>query len=344
MLTQLDSLKRSMSAITCQLLVPGILQALGSASEVPAALRTMLRFARSGAAVEGDDHAWRCRLFGIVQQQDWPVAPYASLAEGLVPGPHYWLCAEPVHLLLQRDSFAVAAGADFSLTSDQSGEIVESLNRHFAGDGMLFFAPDPARWYLRLASVPNLQTRPFCAVAGRDIQAHMPRGADALQWHRCLNEIQMLLHDHPVNQHLEQQDRLPVNSLWLWGGGTLGRPTAQPGMTVWANDPLTVGLAEAVGAAPNPLPLAAADWLGQYHAREDHLIVLDRLDASAPPHRLEVLEREWFAPLLEALRAGRLGRLELHLGGTQAVRTFFLTRNDLYKFWRRPGKLEPFLG
>jgi hypothetical protein len=329
---------------TCQLLIPETSRALQLASDAPSALQTLLRFARRGEAFEGDGHAWRCHFFGAAQQQDWPVAPFSCFADGLDPGSCYWLCADPVHLLLQRDTFAVAEGVRFDLTAGQVSEIVESLNSHFAADGMRFFAPHPSRWYLRLEHAPRLQTIPLAEAAGHDMQPLMPGGPDALQWHRCLNEIQMLLHAHPVNQALEQQGRLPVNSLWLWGGGELSQSTANPGTTVWANDPLTVGLVKSQGVEPNPLPPTATDWLEQHQLYENHLIVLDSLDISDMQHRLSMLEKDWFAPMLAALRAGRLARLDLHLAGTQAVRTFSVTRNDLYKFWRRPKKLEEYLG
>ncbi len=33
----------------------------------------------------------------------------------------------------------------------------------------------------------------------RSVKHHLPQGADALAWHRVMNEAQMILHTHPVN-------------------------------------------------------------------------------------------------------------------------------------------------
>jgi len=38
-----------------------------------------------------------------------------------------------------------------------------------------------------------------------------------------LNELQMQLHDHPLNQAREARGELPVNSLWLWAEAQNGR-------------------------------------------------------------------------------------------------------------------------
>jgi hypothetical protein len=75
--------------------------------------------------------------------------------------------------------------------------------------------------------------------------------------------------------------------------------------------------------------------------------VLDRLRApaalaSAEDARaaLERLEREWFAPLLAALRALRVGMVSIHVPDTGA--SFETIRGDLRRFWRRPRALETY--
>src|SRR5438046_7084861 len=49
---------------------------------------------RRGALVSRE--AWLFGRFGVPRQRDWPVAPYTLLADGGVPGPHYWMRADPV--------------------------------------------------------------------------------------------------------------------------------------------------------------------------------------------------------------------------------------------------------
>ena len=87
-----------------------MIQALAQTASCPPSLATLLRFATRRPGLDGDDHAWRCHFFGVARQQDDPVAPFASLALGLDPAACYWLCATPVNLQLQRDSFVLAEG------------------------------------------------------------------------------------------------------------------------------------------------------------------------------------------------------------------------------------------
>lgn len=310
---------------------------------VPPALGSLLRCARWETVFEEGPQAWLCRLFGAARQQDWPVAPFAALADGLTAETGYWLCADPVSLLLQRDSLTVTDGPR-GLSLAQAQQLVAALNAHFAADGMQFFAPRADRWYLRLSQAPALQTYPLAQAKGRDIQARMPQGADGLQWHGWLNEVQMLLHGHPVNLALEEQGEPPLNSLWLWGGGVL--PAARPGagIALSADDPFARGLALAHGDALAPLPPTAEAWLQNAQAAAPtHLIVHHPLEPAEWQPTLQQLERDWFAPLLTMLRDGRLGRLTLHLAG-ESVHSFSVTRRDLYKFWRRAQPLESYLG
>jgi hypothetical protein len=50
---------------------------------------------------------------------------------------------------------------------------------------------------------------------------------------------------------------------------------------------------------------------------------------------LDALERDWFAPALDALRTGELRELTLTLCGDTGSTTHAVTRGELRKFWRR---------
>lgn len=316
----------------------------------PPAMGALLRIARREAVFIGDDHAWCCHFFGVARQQDNPVAPFACLGDGLNPGTDYWLCANPVTLHLQRDSFVLADGFARGLRLDQARRLTETLNAHFATDGMRFFAPHANRWYLHLSHPPMLETHPLSEVVGQRIQRLLPQGEDALKWHKRLNEIQMLLHEHPVNTELEQHGEAPVNSVWVWGGGKLVQGAERAGLTVWARDALTRGLAQAHGCQLQQLPSSAMDFQEGGMKPGQHLAVLDQLTQADLHHdsrdwheTLERMERHWFAPLLEALRDGTISHLVLHVASTNRVFSYTLKQSDLFKFWRRAQPLGAYL-
>jgi len=156
----------------------------------------------------------------------------------------------------------------------------------------------------------------------------------------------MLLHAHPVNEARETRGEPAVNSLWLWGVGRLPRAVQGHWRSVSAADPVALGLARLAGARAHALPASADVWLESAPPDARHLLVLDMLRAPnalglAAEYRecIDALEARWFAPLLAALRAGRVGMVTLRVPDAGGA-TFEIVRGDLRRFWRRPRALE----
>ena len=135
-------------------------------------------------------------------------------------GRAYWLYAAPVHLVLQRDSFSLAAPAPLTLEKDESDALTAALNQHFAADNLGFFWHE-TRWFLRLQSNPNIQTKAPQAAINKDINAFLPTGDGAIKWASFTNEMQMLLFNHPINQAREANKLPAINSIWCYGGGKI---------------------------------------------------------------------------------------------------------------------------
>lgn len=273
-----------------------------------------------------------CRRFGVSSQEGGlPSAALAWLGEGCKPAGRYWLRADPVHFALLRDSFALTRIDD--LSQETADALVGVLQTHFASEGLYIHAPHPLRWYLTCTMQPQLHTRSPELVFGRDVRGWLPEGADAGIWHRYLNEIQMLLHDHPANIARESRGALPVNSVWLHGGGVLPEVAPRPTWHIWSTLPLPRGLAQASGAACHDAPVDAPTWRAQRSNGGQHLVVLEAMDAGQ-------LERDWAAPLLNMLHMGELDRLELVLALPDGTLHCAVRRSDLWKFWRRPRPLQ----
>jgi hypothetical protein len=88
------------------------------------------------------------------------------------------------------------------------------------------------------------------------------------------------------------------------------------------------------------LPLSARDWLERLPEDGRHLAVLDALRTTPTSEILEALERQWFEPLLAALRAGRVGMVSVHVPDAAEALSFETIRADLRRFWRMPKSLE----
>jgi hypothetical protein len=240
-----------------------------------------------------------------------------------------------------RDRLMLVPAAAFSISAAEAAALCEALNRHFPA---LAFAPvEPSRWCVRLAGdLQGVSLENPLDLAGREVGLALPAAG-----HRLVNEAQMLLHAHPLNAAREARGEPAVNSVWLWGAGRAPRVPPSPWQSVSADDPLALGLARAAGARHRTLAGSAAAWLERVPGEGRHLVVLDALRAPLALSQqaecravLEALERDWFAPLLGALRSGRVGMVTVHVpeGGERS--SFETIRGDLRRFWRRPRALE----
>jgi hypothetical protein len=254
------------------LVIPGPLDwsasLLAAADADATALPRVLAAAGAPAPEEDGLLACACRACGIARQSDWPLAPWLVRAAGLDPESAYWLCADPAALVVGQDDVRLSALVD-DLTAADAESLRAALNAHFAADGVTFLAPTPAHWFARIGEAQSLVTRPPEAAQGSPLFAFLPAGADAARWKRWQSEAQMLLFEHEVNRRREAQRLAPVNSVWLWGGGTHQPPDASAAR-LFASEGRLTQLARGAALEVSPVPASfdslrpeakAAVWL-----------------------------------------------------------------------------------
>lgn len=302
------------------------------------ALERLLGLARVRWAAATQPERWLQRLFGLDPDtvsaatlrrlgEDPPVDTAAS----------GWLCADPVNLHFAREHLILADAATLAITAHEAAALVGTLNEVFAELGR-FEAPAPDRWYLLPHTPPRTRFVPLSEAVGRAVARCLPAGEDAGDWQRLANEIQVVLHNHPINRAREHAGQAPVNSLWLWGHGTAPNGAQAPLATVQADTVETRGLAKAAGLDPQPpSPVLTTPTLTVLETLARPALHLDLEGWRAA---LGALERDWFAPLLAALRAGRLRTLQISAPGERATLELQLSARDLWKFWLRPRSLD----
>jgi hypothetical protein len=166
-----------------------------------------------------------CRTLGLAP--DAPVAALTAAGVGLDPRDDYWLMADPVTLVPGRSDVALA-GRVADLAEDDTHELLMALNAHFVDDGVTFVAPRHDLWLAHLAVAPEIETWSLDRARAGALADALPRGVDAPQWRRWQDEIQMLLHNHPVNAAREAAGAAPANAVWFWGGGRRADAGALP--------------------------------------------------------------------------------------------------------------------
>jgi hypothetical protein len=306
------------------------------------ALETLLGRGRHQRCPTEGVEAALCEALGITRQQDWPLAPITLVADGGTAGDAYWLRADPVHLRVMRDRIVLAGSESTELSRQEADALATAIGQHFGAD-LSPFPLHPQRWYLRFPQAPRLTTTPLSVAAGCDIEPLLPQGKDAMQFRARLNELQMLLHEHPVNQAREARGDLPVNSLWLWGGGSLPAAHAMP-VPVYAGN----AEAQALGAFCSARVQALPAHLDTQLLETDGIFLLDALsrsgqygDAYGWREALRALERDWFVPLRGALH--RIGPNGLCLLDPVNGKALHLHAGAAWRLWRRPRRLASLL-
>ena len=266
----------------------------------------------------------------------------------------YWLCADPVHLRFHHERIVLADSGAFELAEDEAQAFAAALNAEFADIGQLHVAT-ARRWYLRLnpagsvfAGACRHVAAPLSAVAGRRVDNQLAdHDATLTRW---LNAVQMFLHGHPLNARREEAGLPPVNSLWLWGGGSLTRPPGGQFTAVWSEHPLAIGLARASGTPVYPLPEGFAGLAKLASPGSASLVVLDSLlapviyeDGEAWRLAWQKLEADWFAPLRRQF--GRtVSALEIAAPTLYGDLQWSLRGRDRWQFWRRARSLAALAG
>jgi len=316
-----------------------------------APLPFLSRIARYGAVepLPKGWRAWLARWLGredLASVQPASIADVASLAIARTPeetGRQFLWLADPLHLIAGPTSVHLAPGGMLALDAATQQALAGEFDAAFSPSGYRLEPLRGGRFLARgVAPAREVHTTEPARVLGTSIVEALPTGSGAGPLRTLGAEIEMWLHEHPLNAQRVREHRPPITALWLWGGGPpLGAAaraasTDSPGAAVFGDDAFMEGLARLCGAhyAPAPPALPALET-GGVSRRIVALEVL-RSERSSPDidplAALERFERDWVAPALEQLRGGELARLTILAND----RRLSIGSRDRFRLWRRP--------
>lgn len=188
-----------------------------------------------------------------------PWAAWQAQADGIATGDLAWGLLTPAHWHLGTEQVSLLDPAALALDGAASRALFDAVKELFTSEGVALAWGAPLRWYAAHESLAELRTASPDRVIGRNVDRWLAGAPAARLFRRLQNEVQMLLHAHPLNEARAVKGLLPVNSFWLSGCGR-----AQP----------------ATGAAPQVDerlrgPALAEDWAAWCKA-------WDVVDASLP--------------------------------------------------------------
>ncbi len=188
----------------------------------------------------------RFSLFGIDSVGELPVAALTRVSDQKTPkqGNYYWLRTDPVTMWADMAQVFMTSHGFADLDPYERNEIENCIRSVLLEEGIDFHSDHPERWCIALNEPLEFDFTPLNDALGMDVADALPRHPAARFWRRILNEVQVALHNCPVNIARRQSGRQEINSVWFWGGGFI--PDAAPHHvfdTVYSNHPVTRGLA-----------------------------------------------------------------------------------------------------
>ena len=278
--------------------------------------------------------AWRDWLLeplgGTVPLQAAPAGPALATRHGQpVDGAGSWCVAHPVHLAAGLDHVRMGALEAAQPDTEEAAALAATVNAHFGAEGPAAMAFIGDAWLLRFNAVVECATQPPDAVVGHDVHDAMPSGRDGARVRSLMNEIQMLLHEHPVNARRERARQRPINGWWLWGFGVRAQVPLAPthGWSLRGDDAWLRSLWAESGA-----PEASAP-------QGNTLLTMSRPPAAEPAQALALIDAGLLRSLATRVRNGEFVRLELLAGDRELT----ITPAARWAFWRRPSDVSGWL-
>lgn len=316
------------------LLVPYLFH-FADAYPMPTALLRLKKAQReglSGSTLE----AYLCQLFGLDNQ---PIAALSAVSDKLAnTETRPCLRADPVHLAVQQNSMSVLPGQALEIQEQEVQAILTSLNALLSDEQLTLVAPHRERWYLQPTAIVSSQFLALPLAFGRPLPPQTISGENAKFWKRLQSEIQMTLHEHPVNESRQARGLLPINHLWIWGNDPLTGTPKAPALQLWGKHEVLRGLAELTQTTTQAPPLTFERWQQKAAKQEAQLVILDSL--AAPAHHdnlgewvnsLAQLCKDWIEP---ALNAG-LEELVIEAIEPDNGCRYRLTPWSTWQFWKK---------
>lgn len=234
----------------------------------------------------------------------------------------HWFVLQPAHIHIARDHLVLTDPGRLDITEKEAQELFKIAAEICNESGFSLRFGDLKTWFLRADPWRDLQTASVSAAAGHNMDIWMAEGEHARAWRKLQNEIQMAWHACAINVEREAIGEAAINSVWIHGGSSdLHAVQVERGIqnlnkflsgTVNNNHGKIVQIDELLEPALN------SDW-GEW------LI------------QLNALERQCFAPLLQALESGHLDSFELVLSDGEQIAAFMCRKSHWFHRFKKPN-------
>ena len=245
---------------------------------------------------------WRCAFARGLGREDIALASPASVVAVSVDLPRDAWLATPLHFVAGLTTLHLPAEGVLRLSVSEAEELAQQFARTFGADDLVLHPL--ADGSLLLGGLPDCaaETIDPALLFSQALSGAQPSGDGATALRALMAEIEMWLHDLPLNHRREAAGLPAIRSLWLWGGGGAqsplahSRPSVDSNLRVYAEDAWSRACCRLIGIDCEPLDLSV----------------------------------EFFAHLASELKRGSLSKLTLIV----ADRALSLCPSDRWRWWR----------
>lgn len=315
----MDWPQQTLRDLTCDLPTPGLSALLAHGTLIPQAnIEAPLRPRIVLAALSAQEMpaAAACRLLGL----------------GGTPATTRWVCLDPLNLSILQHRMLINDPSGLELTMDEAERLAVLLAPTFAALGQLHVTT-PTQWHLQLNDhAPSAGLPSLASAIGHSAEGGLSKDPT---WRSAMNEAQMVLHQHPVNQARSERGQQVINSLWPWGDGRLPEVATANSTKemLYAAEPMLRGQAQHLGVPHQALP---EHWDDLAASSADSIIVIDTLYAATRIRdgmiwrdALATLDANWFQPVFDAWQQHTVQQIQLLMPATHGVRQLTLPSNSL---------------
>ncbi len=271
-------------------IIPGLAPLLSqelAASLLPKQLKKILKHGK-----ETPDEATLVRhLFRLfskakMESNDLPDIAMSGIGSGIRLSPCY--------LRADRDQLRLFGPEQLALTESEATKLIAFIQPLMPAELTLDTAD---KWHLALPEAPKADFTALADVVGRAVQPYLPQGDEARDWIRLWNEVQMQLHECPLNEQRASAGKLPVNSVWFWGLGDF-EPAINRWNSIAGEQDALFDLARSVNLTVHPLEREVS-----HLSRGNHLWLLPEFSLEQDIEtQLADLEKTVFEPVMAALK------------------------------------------
>ncbi len=272
------------------------------------------------------------------------LAPAAVASVGVrapADAPTVWL-ATPLYLAAGLTTLHLDRRSILRLASAELASLTADFNRTFEGSGFTLVSLESGEALLFAAEGQLANTVEPARIVGEDVAKALPDGAGASALRRLGAEMELWLHDHPLNRGRAARGESPVSTLWIWGGSRVEHLESQTAsvrqaVVAFGSDSTLNGFARLAGLECHPLPDTLERALG-YSAGANLLIAMEVGPVLRANSRwtlvdaMAELDRRFLEPAIRAVRRGHLGQATLIANDRRLV---YGSRDHL-RLWRRP--------